>query len=144
MEKRRGAWRGSRRLSRAPGCPVFKVLDDESPRALADGWRQRLYRGEVSPSPPCRFGNVIEAFAHCRRLRAHLCRVVWVEPIVIQLRLTGATRALIVISNVYTRACSGCAWRCGEAAATPLLDPMAGTIMVASILQHAFRPLCAV
>jgi hypothetical protein len=103
MAKRRGAWRGSRRMSRAPGCPVFKVIDDELPRALADGSRQRLYRGEGSPSPPCRFADVFEAFSHCRRLRAHRCRVVRVEPIVIQLRLTCATRALIAISNVCTR-----------------------------------------
>ncbi len=79
MARLRGAWRGSRcMMSRAPGCPVFKVMDDELPRALADGSLQRLYRGEGRPSHPCRFANVIEAFAHCRRSRAHRCRVVWV------------------------------------------------------------------
>ncbi len=57
-------------------------------------------RGEGSPSPPCRFANVIEAFDYCRRLRAHRIRVVWVEQIVIQLRLNGSTRALLAISNV--------------------------------------------
>ncbi len=131
-------------MSRAPGCPVFKVLDNELPRVLADGSRQRLYRGEGSPSHPCGFANVIEAFAHCRRLRTHQCRVVWVEPLVIQLRLTGATRALIVISNVCARVQDAH----GVAEKLPprlFLIPMVGTIiMVASILQHAFRPLYAV
>ncbi len=65
-------------------------------------WRMASSSASIggSPSPLCRFANVIKAFAHCRRLRAHQCRVVWVEPIIIQLRLNGTTRALVAISNV--------------------------------------------
>jgi hypothetical protein len=42
-EAERRSWRASRRrrmmimMSRAPGCPAFKVMDEELPRALADG-----------------------------------------------------------------------------------------------------------
>ncbi len=138
------ACRGSRRMSRAPGCLVFKVIDDESPRALADCSRQRLFRREGNPSHQCLFANVIKAFAHSRRLRAHRCQVVWVEPIVIQLMLTGATRALIAISNVYARVQD--AHGVAEKLSPRLffLIPMVVGPMVASVLQHAFRPLCAV
>jgi hypothetical protein len=100
------------------------------------GERERRAR---PPSAPHGDGPS-EAFAHCQRLRAHRCRVVWVERKVIQLRLTGGTRALIANRNV----CALVQVEHGVAEKLLpllffLLIPTVVGVVVASKLQHMMR-----